>query len=82
MAMVPIGKSEQLKPDSALVGKLRLIGMVKGKDPEDGAPTYEVVVVTLKDGKVVEVEKRETCYSDTSAINVGTGWIDGEWYDD
>jgi len=54
--------------------------MYKQMHPEDGM-VYQNVVVTIRDGKLVNVKKLDPVYSADSAINDATSWLDTH-YDD
>jgi hypothetical protein len=68
-----------VKNISKLRGReVKLIGVVV--DKEDGMETYTNLIVTLKDGKVVEVEPTEVAFNQADAINDAVAWVDQHYW--
>ena len=72
---------EKLLSDSSLLpkGRIVLLGMYKNDTPE--ALKYELILVTMENGRLTNVAPLDTCYSDSDAINAATGWLDSNYYD-
>lgn len=69
-----------VKNISRLKGReVKLIGLVVDKD--DGVDTYTNLIVTLKDGKVVEVEPAEVAFNQGDAINDAVAWVDQNYWE-
>ncbi len=58
---------------------VQAIAMVLGAS-ETGEPTFENLIITLKDGKVVNVEPLDVAYTQAEAINFATSWIDTKYW--
>ena len=80
MAKDPMEIFGAVKNISRLRGReVKLIGVVV--DKEDNIDTYTNLIVTLKDGKVVEVEPTEVAFNQGDAINDAVAWVDQHYWD-
>lgn len=57
---------------------LKFIGLMKEKD--DGLEAYVNLVITVKDGKIVDLERLPAAYDNSGAINEATAWVDTNYW--